>query len=61
MILDESVGGLLRRTASRVPDTVALVAGERSWTYAELLSESERAARALLARFAIVRPGRSAT
>ena len=52
MILDESVGGLLRRTASRVPDTVALVAGERSWTYAELLSESERAARALLARFA---------
>ncbi len=52
MILDESVGGLLRRTASRVPDTVALVAGERSWTYADLLSESERAARALLERFA---------
>jgi acyl-CoA synthetase (AMP-forming)/AMP-acid ligase II len=52
MILDESVGGLLRRTASRVPDTVALVAGARSWTYAELFDESERAARALLARFA---------
>jgi acyl-CoA synthetase (AMP-forming)/AMP-acid ligase II len=52
MILDLTVGGLLRQTAARVPDTVALVAGERAWTYAELFSQSERAAHALLARFA---------
>jgi fatty acid CoA ligase FadD9 len=57
-ILDLSVGGLLRETAARAPDGVALVAGvpeaggRRRWTYAELLEQSERAARALLARFA---------
>jgi acyl-CoA synthetase (AMP-forming)/AMP-acid ligase II len=51
MIVEQTVGGLLRDTASRVPDTVALVAGERTWTYAELLAQSERAAHALLARF----------
>ena len=57
-IQDLSVGGLLRSTAARAPDVVALVAGvpeatkRRRWTYVELLEQSERAARALLARFA---------
>ena len=57
-ILELTIGGLLRATAARAPDAVALVTGEpeaadrRRWTYAELLEESERAARALLARFA---------
>jgi len=55
---DETVGSLLRRAAGRAPDTVALVEGvpepaeRRRWTYAELLDEAERAARALLGRFA---------
>src|ERR1700738_375766 len=57
-ILELTVGGLLRDTAARAPDAVALVTGmpeaadRRRWTYTELLEESERAARALLARFA---------
>jgi acyl-CoA synthetase (AMP-forming)/AMP-acid ligase II len=57
-ILEATVGDLLRMTAERAPDTVALVGGvadpaERRWlTYAELLDQSERAARALLGRFA---------
>jgi acyl-CoA synthetase (AMP-forming)/AMP-acid ligase II len=57
-ILDLSVGTLLRETATRASDTTALVAGavdpseRRRWSYGELLEESERAARALLGRFA---------
>jgi fatty acid CoA ligase FadD9 len=57
-ILELTIGGLLRDTAARAPDAVALVTGmpeaadRRRWTYAELLEESERAARALLGRFA---------
>ena len=57
-ILDVSVGELLRATASRAPETVALVAGvadvaqRRRWTYGELLEHSVGAARALLGRFA---------
>ena len=57
-IRELTVGGLLRDTAARAPDAVALVTGmpeaadRRRWTYAELLEESERAARALLGRFA---------
>jgi fatty acid CoA ligase FadD9 len=57
-VLDLTIGGLLRETASRAPDAIALVEGapepieRRRWTYAELLAESERAARALLGRFA---------
>ena len=57
-ILELTIGGLLRETAARAPDAVALVTGtpeaadRRRWTYAELLEESERAARALLGRFA---------
>jgi len=57
-ILDLTVGDLLRTTAERAPDTPALVAGtpdpagRRRWTYAELLDDAERVARALLNRFA---------
>jgi acyl-CoA synthetase (AMP-forming)/AMP-acid ligase II len=56
-LVELGVGGLLRATTERVPDSVALVAGvpeagdRRRWTYGELLEQSERAARALLARF----------
>jgi fatty acid CoA ligase FadD9 len=56
-ILELTIGGSLRETAARAPDAIALVAGmpeasdRRRWTYAELLEESERAARALLGRF----------
>src|SRR4051794_11556785 len=57
-LLDLSTGELLRAAARQAPETVALVASapdpaaRRCWTYAELLEECERAARALLARFA---------
>src|SRR5262245_52408200 len=57
-ILDLTISKLLRDTAARAPDSPALVTGvpepsdRRRWTYAELLAESERAARALLTRFA---------
>ncbi|MEO1064553.1 MAG: AMP-binding protein [Actinomycetota bacterium] len=56
-IRELTVGGLLREAAAEAPDATALVAGmpdpadRRRWTYAELLTESERVARALLARF----------
>jgi fatty acid CoA ligase FadD9 len=56
-ILNSSIGGLLRSTVAQTPDVVALVEGvpesgeRRRWTYAELLEQSERAARALLGRF----------
>ncbi|WP_420450974.1 AMP-binding protein [Ilumatobacter sp.] len=54
---DVTVGEILRRAAAAHPDRVALVAGvadpdeRRRWTYAELLVEAERCARALLGRF----------
>src|SRR3954453_16411126 len=57
-ILEATVGDLLRMAAGRAPDTVALVEGaadagaRRRWTYAALLEQAERAARALLGRFA---------
>jgi fatty-acyl-CoA synthase len=51
-ILDTTVGGVLRAAAQRAPDRVALADGDRRWTYGELLAEAERAARALLTRFA---------
>ena len=57
-LLDTTVGDLLRAAAARVPGRLALVEGSpgpdtrRTWTYAELLAVAERAARALLARFA---------
>jgi fatty-acyl-CoA synthase len=53
-----TLGDLLRAGASEHPDRVALLdadpdpARRRSWTYAELLAEAERVARALLTRFA---------
>ena len=52
-----TVGGLLREMAARRPDAEALVevrqSGEigRRWSYAEMLADSERLARALATRF----------
>jgi fatty-acyl-CoA synthase len=51
-ILDTTIGGVLRTAARQAPDRVALIAGDRQWTYGELLAGAERAARALLTRFA---------
>jgi fatty-acyl-CoA synthase len=56
-VLETTVGGVLREQAAKTPDAPALIeadlAGEtrRRWTYGELLSDSERLARALLSRF----------
>ena len=56
-VLDSTVGSILREAAHRSPSTTALVAGERDpamrrrWSYAQLLADAERAARALAARF----------
>ena len=56
--LNESitVGARLREVAAEVPDRIALVEGiaepdGRRWTYAEVLHDAERCARALLQRF----------
>jgi fatty-acyl-CoA synthase len=57
-LLDTTIGDVLRAAAARVPDGLALVAGapdpaaRRQWSYRELLADAERAARALLDRFA---------
>jgi acyl-CoA synthetase (AMP-forming)/AMP-acid ligase II len=57
-VVDLTVGDALRGAAAEAPDATALVegavdpAGRRRWSYAELLEASERAARALLGRFA---------
>jgi fatty-acyl-CoA synthase len=57
-IRDVTVCDTIRHAASTVPNRVALVdcvvdpTARRQWTYAEFLADSERAARALLARFA---------
>jgi fatty-acyl-CoA synthase len=54
---ESTLGDLLRAGAAEHPDRIALVdadpdpARRRSWTYAELLAEAERVARALLTRF----------
>ena len=56
-VRDMTIGGLLRETAAELPDRLALVAGtpepdrRRSWTYAELVADAERTARALAQRF----------
>src|SRR5580698_8220967 len=56
-ILDLTVGGLLREAVTDAADATALVEGaarpadRRRWTYAELLEQAERTARALLGRF----------
>jgi fatty-acyl-CoA synthase len=62
-IQETTVGSILRDAARRAPDKAALIDGDpdragaggqgrRRWTYAELLADAERAARALLTRFA---------
>lgn len=56
-VIDLTIGDLLRGAAADAPDGLALVAGmpdpaaRRRWTFAELLADSERAARALAALF----------
>jgi fatty-acyl-CoA synthase len=55
-VLETTVGGVLREAAERAAGTIALVEGapdpsRRRWCYADLLSASERVARALLGRF----------
>jgi fatty-acyl-CoA synthase len=56
-VRDITVCELLRHAAATVPDRTALVGcvedptARRYWTYAEFVADSERAARALLARF----------
>src|SRR4051794_19436689 len=45
-----SVGDLLRRTAARYPDKLAVVAGDLRFTYAEFEAAANRAAHALAAR-----------
>jgi fatty-acyl-CoA synthase len=55
-IRDTTVGQVLRDAAAAAPDAPALVEGvaardRRRWSFAELLGESERVARALLGRF----------
>ncbi|MEU7812831.1 AMP-binding protein [Pseudonocardia sp. NPDC049154] len=52
-VLEDTVGGLLRRQAEARPDAVALVATRHDgaaerWTYAQLLSEANRVAGGLL-------------
>jgi fatty-acyl-CoA synthase len=57
-VVETTVGGILRAAAEAGPDRPAMVGGlpdpgaRRRWTYAELLAEAERAARALSVRFA---------
>jgi fatty-acyl-CoA synthase len=59
-VRETTVGGVLRERAAATPDAGALVEADiegqvgRRWTYAELLADAERLARALLARY---RPG----
>ena len=51
-VLETTVGGVLRTAAAAGLDMLAMVAGvpdpggRRRWTYAELLTEAEQAARA---------------
>ncbi len=52
-----TLGDMIRRVASEIPDRIALVEGaadagkRRRWSYAALLEQSGRVARALLSRF----------
>ena len=55
-IRETTIGSVLRDAAARAPGKAALIDGDpdrggRQWTYAELLADAERAARALLTRF----------
>lgn len=53
---DITVGDMLREAATHSPDAAALVSGvpgdDRRWTFAQLLTDAEAVARALLTRFA---------
>lgn len=57
VVLDTTVGSVLRAAAERAPDDSALQGADeegvlgRTWTYSELLADSERLAGALLTRF----------
>jgi fatty-acyl-CoA synthase len=57
VILETTVGGVLRERAAKSPSSEALVEADlegvlrRRWTYAQLLAESEALARALLTRY----------
>ncbi|MDY7102259.1 MAG: long-chain-fatty-acid--CoA ligase [Actinomycetota bacterium] len=44
----ETMADVIRHQAAERPDAVALVSGDRSWTYAEMDAESSRIAQALL-------------
>src|SRR5439155_9526195 len=56
-VRDITLGQLLEQAACAAPDRLALIAGvsdpalRRQWTYSELYTEAQRAARALLHRF----------
>jgi fatty-acyl-CoA synthase len=56
-LLPTTIGSILRAAAGQAPGRTALIDGHpdprqrRSWTYGELLTMAERAARALLGRF----------
>jgi len=56
-VLETTVGSILREAAADSPDALALVEGiedpsaRRTWTFAQLLADSERVARALAHRF----------
>jgi fatty-acyl-CoA synthase len=56
-VRETTIGSVLRAAAARAPDATALIDGDldrrdrRQWTFAELLADAERAARALLTRF----------
>src|SRR4029450_11293794 len=56
-VLETTVGSVLRDAAAAVPDGTAVIAWglepgtRRTWTFAELLRDAERTARALLSRF----------
>src|ERR1700730_3935088 len=58
-LLDLTLGALLRQVADEVPERIAVVEGvsdpglRRRWTYANLLRDAERVARALLTRFTV--------
>jgi acyl-CoA synthetase (AMP-forming)/AMP-acid ligase II len=51
-LLELTTGQLLRDAAAQVPERDALVTKDRRWTYAQLLDDAERQARALASRFA---------
>jgi fatty-acyl-CoA synthase len=56
-VRETTIGSVLRAAAARDPGATALIDGDldrpgrRQWTFAELLADAERAARALLTRF----------